>query len=99
MPYVERMGASLFYYKGFTLRDPTVRPNLCRWFDALEQRETYLGTQPDAPNPIPDPNPNPNPNPDPGPDPNPDPNLNQAPSPTHTPTRTTCRPRYGHPVG
>lgn len=48
VPYVERMGASLFYYKGFTLRDPTARPNLCRWFDALEQRETYLGTQSDA---------------------------------------------------
>ena len=48
VPYVERMGASLFYYKGFTLRDPTARPNLCRWFDALEQRQTYLGTQSDA---------------------------------------------------
>ena len=34
VPYVERMGASLFYYKGFTLRDPTARPNLCRWFDS-----------------------------------------------------------------
>lgn len=48
VPYVERMSASLFYYKGFTLRDARRRPNLCRWFDALEQRETYLGTQSDV---------------------------------------------------
>ena len=45
--YVERMAASLYYYKGYTLRDPQVRPNLCAWFDALEARETYRGTQSD----------------------------------------------------
>jgi len=47
VPYVERMGASLFYYKGFTMRDPAARPNVCRWFDALEARPTYRGTQSD----------------------------------------------------
>merc|ERR1711907_759398 len=46
-PYVERMSASLFYYKGFTLRDPSVYPHLSAWFDAMESRSTYLGTQSD----------------------------------------------------
>lgn len=44
---VERMNASLYYYKGFEMRDPAARPNLCRWFAALEARDTYLGTQSD----------------------------------------------------
>jgi len=47
IPYVERMNASLFYYKGFRLRDPEKFPNLSRWFDAIETREVYLGTQSD----------------------------------------------------
>jgi len=46
-PYIERMGASLFYYKGYTLRDARSNPNIAAWFDALEARETYLGTQSD----------------------------------------------------
>jgi len=46
-PYLERMNASLFYYKGFELRDPTKFPYISDWFDALESRETYLGTQSD----------------------------------------------------
>ena len=41
------MGASLYYYKGFTMCDRTARPALCRWWDALEARETYRGTQSD----------------------------------------------------
>lgn len=48
VPYVERMNASLYYYKGYTMRDPALRPNVCRWFDALEARPTYRGTQSDA---------------------------------------------------
>ena len=44
VPYVERMNASLFYYKGFLLRDPQKFPNISKWFDALETRETYRGT-------------------------------------------------------
>jgi len=47
IPYVERMNASLFYYKGFLLRDPEMFPNLSAWFDGIETRETYLGTQSD----------------------------------------------------
>jgi len=47
VPYVERMNASLFYYKGFNLRDVKAFPNISNWFDALETRETYLGTQSD----------------------------------------------------
>jgi glutathione S-transferase len=45
VPYVERMAASLAYYKGFLLRQE--HPAIDRWFAALEQRPTYLGTQSD----------------------------------------------------
>ncbi len=44
-PYVERMNASLYYYKGYSLREEN--PNLSAWFDALESRPTYRGTQSD----------------------------------------------------
>ncbi|ELR98669.1 glutathione S-transferase family protein [Gloeocapsa sp. PCC 73106] len=44
-PYVERMNASLYYYKGYSLREDNLR--LGAWFDALESRSTYLGTQSD----------------------------------------------------
>ena len=37
------MSASLFYYKGYTLRDAEKNPMLCEWFDGLEERETYRG--------------------------------------------------------
>jgi len=46
IPYVERMLASLYYYKGFNMKDAS--PAIARWFAALETRETYLGTQSDA---------------------------------------------------
>lgn len=45
VPYLERMNASLAYYKGFLLRQQ--HPAIHRWFCALEQRPTYLGTQSD----------------------------------------------------
>ncbi|MCP9928922.1 glutathione S-transferase family protein [Cyanobium sp. CH-040] len=45
VPYVERMNASLAYYKGFLLRQ--AHPAIDRWFRALEERPTYLGTQSD----------------------------------------------------
>lgn len=45
VPYVERMNASLAYYKGFLLRQE--HPAIDRWFTGLEQRSTYLGTQSD----------------------------------------------------
>jgi glutathione S-transferase len=44
-PYVERMSASLYYYKGYNLRKEN--PHLGAWFDAMETRETYRGTQSD----------------------------------------------------
>jgi glutathione S-transferase len=43
-PYVERMNASLFYYKGYSMRQ---NPLLSQWFDAMESRLTYRGTQSD----------------------------------------------------
>ena len=45
VPYLERMNASLAYYKGDLLRRR--HPAIHRWFAALEQRSTYLGTQGD----------------------------------------------------
>ena len=45
VPYLERMSASLAYYKGYALRSE--HPLLHRWFMALERRPTYLGTQSD----------------------------------------------------
>lgn len=45
IPYVERMNASLFYYKGYSLRE--TNPRLKDWFAALETRATYRGTQSD----------------------------------------------------
>lgn len=45
IPYVERMNASLYYYKGYSLRQEN--PRLRDWFDALESRPTYRGTQSD----------------------------------------------------
>jgi len=46
IPYVERMLASLYYYKGFNMKQAS--PGIARWFAALETRETYRGTQSDA---------------------------------------------------
>ena len=44
-PYVERMNASLYYYKGYSLRSEN--PRLKEWFAAMESRPTYRGTQSD----------------------------------------------------
>ena len=44
-PYVERMNASLYYYKGYSLREEN--PHLSDWFDAMETRSTYRATQSD----------------------------------------------------
>ncbi len=44
-PYVERMNASLYYYKGYSLREENPRFNA--WFAAMETRPTYCGTQSD----------------------------------------------------
>lgn len=45
IPYVERMNASLYYYKGYDLKQ--AHPALADWFIALETRSTYRGTQSD----------------------------------------------------
>ncbi|MAR08041.1 MAG: glutathione S-transferase [Cyanobium sp. NAT70] len=45
VPYVERMNASLAYYKGYAMRRE--HPAIDRWFLALEALETYRGTQSD----------------------------------------------------
>lgn len=45
IPYVERMLASNYYYKGFDMKHHA--PAVARWFTALEQRDTYRGTQSD----------------------------------------------------
>ena len=44
-PYVERMNASLYYYKGYSLREEN--PHFKEWFAAMESREPYRGTQSD----------------------------------------------------
>jgi glutathione S-transferase len=44
-PYVERMNASLYYYKGYSMREEN--PGLKDWFAAMESRSTYRGTQSD----------------------------------------------------
>ena len=44
-PYVERMNASLYYYKGYSMREEN--PRLRAWFEAMESRPTYRGTQSD----------------------------------------------------
>ena len=44
-PYVERMNASLYYYKGYSLREEN--SYLAAWFDGMESRATYRGTQSD----------------------------------------------------
>lgn len=46
IPYAERMLASLYYYKGFNMKEAA--PAVARWFSALETRDTYRGTQSDA---------------------------------------------------
>ena len=44
-PFLERMNASLFYYKGYSLREEN--PHLKQWFAGMEARSTYRGTQSD----------------------------------------------------
>lgn len=50
-PFLERMAASLLYYKGFMMRTPpgatTAYPALNRWFDAMETLESYQLTKSD----------------------------------------------------
>ena len=45
IPYVERMNASLAYYKGYSLREE--HPFINRWLKNLERLDEYRGTQGD----------------------------------------------------
>lgn len=45
IPYLERMNASLAYYKGYSIREE--HPLINNWFSKLEQLEEYRGTQSD----------------------------------------------------
>ena len=45
IPYLERMNASLAYYKGFNLRKE--HPLINKWLEALENEPIYRGTQGD----------------------------------------------------
>jgi len=44
-PYIERMNASLYYYKGYGLKER--HGAIAAWFTAMEGRSTYRGTQGD----------------------------------------------------
>lgn len=44
---LERMAASLAYYKGTYIRGQGTWPAIERWFDAMESRPTYMGTKSD----------------------------------------------------
>ena len=46
-PFLERMCASLLYYKGYRMRGEGKYPALERWFVAMEARDTYVGTRSD----------------------------------------------------
>ncbi|GAX77172.1 hypothetical protein CEUSTIGMA_g4617.t1 [Chlamydomonas eustigma] len=46
-PMLERAAASLAYYKGYYMRGQGRWPAIDRWFDAMEQRDTYMGTRSD----------------------------------------------------
>ncbi len=45
IPYLERINASLFYYKGYKLRKEF--PSINKWFTLLESESTYIGSQGD----------------------------------------------------
>ena len=46
-PFLERIAASIYYYKGFVVRGEGRWANIERWFEAMEQRPAYLGTRSD----------------------------------------------------
>eukprot|EP01041_Mallomonas_annulata_P004804 gene4804-9580_t len=45
-PFLERMAATLPFYKGFIVRHHRY-PNLLRWYEAMDSRETYRGIKSD----------------------------------------------------
>jgi len=47
LPFLERMSASLYYYKGFNMRNKSYWPRISRWFESFELRSSYRGSQSD----------------------------------------------------
>eukprot|EP00798_Chlamydomonas_sp_ICE-L_P031719 gene31719-6917_t len=47
IPSFERMVASSLYFKGLNMREGTRWPNLARWYEAMDNRDSYLGTKGD----------------------------------------------------
>jgi glutathione S-transferase len=47
IPFLERQSASLLYFKGLNIRDGSRWPNLLKWFQAMEERPSYLPTKSD----------------------------------------------------
>ncbi len=45
-PFLERMAASLPYFKGFECRSSKY-PNLLKWYEAMDTRESYIGIKSD----------------------------------------------------
>ena len=46
-PFLERIAASIFYYKDFRVRGDGRWPNVEKWFDAMESRPSYAGFKSD----------------------------------------------------
>lgn len=46
-PFLERIAASIAYYKGFMVRGENKWPNVENWFNAMEGREPYIGFRSD----------------------------------------------------
>ncbi len=46
-PFMERMAATLCFYKGFVMRDHPQYKNVERWFRAMEGRESFLNIKSD----------------------------------------------------
>eukprot|EP00586_Coscinodiscus_wailesii_P005168 CAMPEP_0172479768 /NCGR_PEP_ID=MMETSP1066-20121228/4575_1 /TAXON_ID=671091 /ORGANISM="Coscinodiscus wailesii, Strain CCMP2513" /LENGTH=506 /DNA_ID=CAMNT_0013240531 /DNA_START=230 /DNA_END=1750 /DNA_ORIENTATION=- len=45
--HIERMLASSAYWKGLLIRDEARFPGICKWFDAFDERESYLAFKSD----------------------------------------------------
>ena len=46
-PFLERMEASLLYYKGYRVRDRQRWPNVVEWFEGMEERPAYVASKGD----------------------------------------------------
>eukprot|EP00891_Asterochloris_glomerata_P004643 jgi/Astpho2/4643/e_gw1.00067.117.1_t len=46
-PFLERIAASILYYKGLKVRGSGQFPHVDRWFEAMEQRPAFLGIKSD----------------------------------------------------